>query len=84
MMIASLMFYKKTGEQKYLVKFEEARHYCINHFCDDRFGEWYGYLRRIYRSVKDVIKGELKLRVILKAWIDFRKGITGKVEKYTI
>ena len=44
MMIASLMFYKKTGEQKYLVKFEEARHYCINHFCDDRFGEWYGYL----------------------------------------
>lgn len=53
-----------------------AKKYCVK--------PWYGYLRRIYRSVKDVIKGELKLRVILKAWIDFRKGITGKVEKYTI
>lgn len=57
MMIASLMFYKKTGEQKYLVQFEEARHYCINHFCDDRFGEWYGYLRRDGLPTQPASKG---------------------------
>ena len=46
MMIDSLMFYRKTGKQKYLEQFETVRQYCINHFCDGRFGEWYGYLRR--------------------------------------
>ncbi len=46
MMIASLMFYKKTGIQEYLDQFEKARQYCIKHFCDSEYGEWFGYLRR--------------------------------------
>lgn len=55
--------------------------YIVQKYCDKT---WYGYLRRIYRSLKDVIKGEVKFNVILKAWIDFRKGIIGKVEKFTV
>ena len=57
MMIASLMFYKKTGEQKYLEQFEMARQYCINHFCDGQFGEWYGYLRRDGLPTQPASKG---------------------------
>ena len=59
MMIASLMFYKKTGEQKYLVKFAGARHYCINRFYGDRFGDWYGYLRRDGLPTQPASKGSI-------------------------
>ena len=57
MMIASLMFYKKTGKQEYLEQFEMVRQYCIKHFCDDEFGEWYGYLRRDGLPTQPASKG---------------------------
>jgi len=45
-LIASLMLYRDTGEQKYLDWFAATLDYCKNHFADPEYGEWYGYLRR--------------------------------------
>lgn len=46
LLIASLMLYRDTGEEKYLDWFEKALDYCKRHFSDPEYGEWYGYLRR--------------------------------------
>ena len=45
-LIASLMLYRDTGEEKYLDWFDKTLSYCKEHFSDPEFGEWYGYLRR--------------------------------------
>ena len=45
-LIASLMIYKETGEEKYLVIFEKILSYCKKTFATAPCGEWYGYLRR--------------------------------------
>lgn len=45
-MIASLMLYRDTGEEKYLDWFDKTLDYCKAHFADPEYGEWYGYLRR--------------------------------------
>ena len=45
-LIASLMLYRDTGEEKYLDWFYRTMDYCKAHFADPEFGEWYGYLRR--------------------------------------
>ncbi|MFI3170737.1 MAG: AGE family epimerase/isomerase [Faecalibacterium sp.] len=45
-MIASMMAYRDTQDEKYLVWFEKTLDYCKAHFADPEFGEWYGYLRR--------------------------------------
>ena len=45
-LIASMMLYKDTGEQKYLDWFVKTLDYCKAHFADPEYGEWYGYLRR--------------------------------------
>ena len=45
-MIASLMLYRDTGEEKYLNWFEKVMEYVKDHFADAEYGEWYGYLRR--------------------------------------
>ncbi|MBE6733561.1 MAG: N-acylglucosamine 2-epimerase [Ruminococcaceae bacterium] len=57
LMIAALMFYKNTGEQKYLDWFQKSRQYCIEHFCDKEYGEWYGYLRRDGNPTEPASKG---------------------------
>ncbi len=44
--IASLMLYKETGEQKYKEWFEKITDYAFKHFSDREYGEWLGYLRR--------------------------------------
>jgi len=45
-LIASLMLYRDTGEEKYLDWFYRTLDYCKEHFADSEYGEWYGYLRR--------------------------------------
>jgi N-acylglucosamine 2-epimerase len=45
-LIASMMLYRDTGEEKYLDWFCKCMDYCKEHFADPEFGEWYGYLRR--------------------------------------
>ena len=57
LMIASLMLYKITGENQYIEWFEKSRNYCINHFCDTEYGEWYGYLRRDGLPTEPASKG---------------------------
>ncbi len=45
-LIASVMLYRDTGEEKYLDWFYKTLDYCKAHFSDPEYGEWYGYLRR--------------------------------------
>ena len=45
-LIASMMIYRDTGDEKYLEYFYRTLDYCKEHFADPEFGEWYGYLRR--------------------------------------
>ena len=45
-MIASLMLYRDTKDEKYLEWFDKTLDYCKKHFSDPENGEWYGYLRR--------------------------------------
>ena len=57
MMIAALMFYRKTGEQRYLQQFLQVQQYAKDHFCDPEWGEWYGYLRRDGKPTEPACKG---------------------------
>ncbi|MHB1455176.1 MAG: AGE family epimerase/isomerase [Saccharofermentanales bacterium] len=45
-LIASLMAYGLTGDEKYWSWFEKIHHYAFSHFHDSEYGEWYGYLHR--------------------------------------
>lgn len=45
-MIASLMLYRDTGDEKYFQWFETVMDYVKQYFADPEYGEWYGYLRR--------------------------------------
>ena len=45
-LIASLMLYRDTKEEKYLDWFFKTADYCKHHFSDPECGEWYGYFRR--------------------------------------
>ena len=56
-MIASLMLYRDTGEEKYLNWFDKTAAYCKAHFSDPEYGEWYGYLRRDGRPTEPSTKG---------------------------
>ena len=57
LMIASLMLYRHTGEDKYLDWLKRTTDYCIHHFCDSEHGEWYGYLRRDGKPTEPPSKG---------------------------
>jgi N-acylglucosamine 2-epimerase len=46
MIIASLLAYYLTGDEKYERWFEMVHDYSWSHFADRKYGEWYGYLRR--------------------------------------
>lgn len=56
-LIASLMIYRDTGDEKYWNIFETVREYCDRHFADPMFGEWYGYLRRDGKPTMPSTKG---------------------------
>ena len=45
-LIAAMMLYRDTGNEKYLDWFYKTLDYCKAHFADPEYGEWYGYLRR--------------------------------------
>lgn len=45
-LIASMMFYRDTKDERFLDWFYRTMDYCREHFCDPVYGEWYGYLRR--------------------------------------
>lgn len=45
-LITSLMLYRDTGKERYLEYFYRTFDYCLEHFYDREYGEWYGYLRR--------------------------------------
>ena len=56
-LIASLMLYRDTGEEKYLDWFEKTLGYSQANFCDPEHGEWYGYLRRDGKPTEPPCKG---------------------------
>lgn len=45
-LIATLMAYGLTENEKYWTWFEEIHPYAFSHFHDSEYGEWYGYLHR--------------------------------------
>ena len=56
-LIASMMIYRDTGDEKYLNYFYQTLDYCKEHFADPEFGEWYGYLRRDGKPTQPSTKG---------------------------
>ena len=58
MLIAFLMAYKFTGDEKYLNQYKLVHEYTFTHFKDNEYGEWYGYLRRD-GSVSTDLKGNI-------------------------
>ena len=57
LLIASLMFYRDTKDEKYLDWFKKGVDYCKKYFCDPEYGEWYGYLRRDGKPTMPSTKG---------------------------
>lgn len=55
--IAALMFYKYTGDEKYKEILDTITDYAFSHFSDREFGEWYGYLRRDGKPTEPACKG---------------------------
>ncbi|MBE6696208.1 MAG: N-acylglucosamine 2-epimerase [Ruminococcaceae bacterium] len=55
--IASLMLYRETGEEKYRDWFEKITEYAFAHFSDRANGEWLGYLRRDGKPTEPPCKG---------------------------
>ena len=56
-LIASLMLYRHTGEEKYLANFEKTLDYCKRVFSDPSYGEWFGYCRRDGKPTEPPCKG---------------------------
>ena len=55
-LIASMMIYRDTGDEKYLEIFDRLLDYCKTYFADE-YGEWYGYLRRDGKPTQPACKG---------------------------
>ena len=55
--IASLMLYKHTGDEKYKEIFDKVCDYAFEHFSDPEYGEWFGYLRRDGKPTEPPCKG---------------------------
>ncbi|MEG1687543.1 MAG: AGE family epimerase/isomerase [Angelakisella sp.] len=56
-LIASLMAYRDTRDEKYLAWFYKTLEYCKTYFSDPEYGEWYGYLRRDGKPTMPSTKG---------------------------
>ena len=56
-LIASLMAYRDTKDEKYLDWFNKTVEYCKETFHDTENGEWYGYLRRDGKPTMPSTKG---------------------------
>jgi len=57
-LIATLMAYQLTGEEKYLRWHLQLKDWSFSHFADAEHGEWYGYLLRD-GSISSTLKGSL-------------------------
>jgi N-acylglucosamine 2-epimerase len=71
--IATLMAYQLTGNEKYALWHQMVHDWAYNHFPDPEFGEWYGYLHRdgrISHHMKgNIWKGPFHLpRMQYKCW----------------
>ena len=55
-LIASMMIYRDTKDEKYLDIFYQILDYCKKYFADE-YGEWYGYLRRDGNPTLPACKG---------------------------
>ena len=55
--IASLMLYKYTNDEKYKEIFDRVCDYAFKHFSDPEYGEWFGYLRRDGKPTEPPCKG---------------------------
>lgn len=42
----------------------------------------YGYIRRAYRTLKEYFRGEYSIKVLVDAYVDYLRGVTGKSKKY--
>ena len=56
-LIASMMIYRDTKDEKYLDIFYQILDYCKQYFADAPYGEWYGYLRRDGKPTEPACKG---------------------------
>ena len=56
-LIASMMAYRDTGDEKYYDWFTRTLDYCKEVFADPQNGEWYGYLRRDGKPTMPSTKG---------------------------
>ena len=56
-LIASMMAYRDTGDEKYYDWFTKTLDYCKEVFSDPENGEWYGYLRRDGKPTMPSTKG---------------------------
>ena len=66
---------KQSKQQQYYLLRNNL--YIIKKYCKFPF---YGYMRRIYRILKMWKKESYQFLVLLRAWRDYRKGITGKID----
>ncbi len=57
MLIASLMLYRETGNDRFWEWFSQTLDYCKKVFSDPAYGEWYGYLRRDGAPTEPPCKG---------------------------
>ncbi len=55
--IASLMLYLHTKDEKYKEIFDKVCDYAFEHFSDPEYGEWFGYLRRDGKCTEPPCKG---------------------------
>ncbi len=81
--VPSAIIYHKvsasTGNQSAMQQYYMMRNNCyiIKKYC--RFPA-YGYARKWYRVLRDIVRGKIDFKIQIRAWRDFTKGITGKVE----
>ncbi len=57
MLIATMMYYRDTGDEFYLDWFYKTYEYCKKYFADPEYGEWFGYLRRDGKPTEPPCKG---------------------------
>ncbi len=56
-LIASMMAYRDTGDERFYNWFTKTLDYCKQVFSDPEYGEWYGYLRRDGKPTMPSTKG---------------------------
>lgn len=81
--VPSAIIYHKVsasaGKQSDMQQYYMMRNNCyiIKKYCKYPA---YGYTRKWYRVAREILQGKSDLRIQVKAWKDFNRGVTGKVE----